>query len=323
MYLLRATLIKFTEIPDDLSILNRTYGDVTLEVGPITEFNREQKMIFLNATIKLPSYPITEDGFLDVPNELRKKCEEVIEKVTRIISLCYGIRREIFSPSPLTVGYFSENSEEFEILKSAKEGLFSHAKIILKGAPPLTEFDWEASFSDREEGVLLMSEALNQSSYSGQFRDFIRLFENALARSTKQMSKKLSQCLNPEMGYTKNEIDRWVNLRDPLSHADQKESSVILYEADVAPVIWRVRQAAYDILLNKKIWNDQSSERRNIWSAGCYSTNDLDEFTIRVGAKNIGFFMTDPYNVYTSMPINIENFPANFFMFKPKNNEKI
>ena len=121
------------------------------------------------------------------------------------------------------------------------------------------------------------------------------------------------------MGYTKSEIDKWVTLRDPLSHADKKSSATILLEADVTPIIWRVRQAAYDVLLNKKIWCDRNSERRNIWDAGCYSSDEQNNYVIRDGAKQIGFYVTDPYNVYTRIGIEFNGIPDNLYVFKPKN----
>ena len=324
MLLMRYVFLIVSEIPEDLSVLNKDYGDVSLKTGSVTDFNSANKVLSLIATIKLDRSPIDADQLLGVPDRERRECEQTIERVSRIWALCNAIRIEIRTPSGVYVGFFAEHDEELKALKLTKGGNSNNSKLILKGAPPLTEFDWEIAFADRNEGVLLMSEGLNQTSFSGQFRDFIRLFENAFGMSTKQFKKKLLQCLNVELGYTSREIDHWVSLRDPLSHADKINSSAILYEADVAPVIWRVRQAAYDILLNKKVWGDRNSERRLIWSPDCFSTNSADEFSIRVGAKRVGYYMTDPFNVYSIMlGVTIRDISDNVVLFVPRNDESV
>lgn len=256
--MIRHVVVKFSELPEDLSILNKLYGDVLLYVSPLNEFNLAQNMVLVQASIKVRQDPITIDGLLDVHNDIRRKCEEVIENVTRVLAVCYGVRREIFSPVGFGVGYLAENDEELKRLNGVKGGAFNHAKILFKRAVPLTNFNWEEAFHDREEGVLLMAEAFNQTSCSGQFRDFMSLFENAFKMSTDQFSKKLSGFLNPKFGYSRQEIINWYKIRHPLSHADQKQSAVILYEADVVSVIDRVAQAAYDVLLNKVSWNDSA-----------------------------------------------------------------
>lgn len=317
MRLIRHVLVKFSELPEDLTILNKAYGDVLLNVNPITEFNRSQNMILMHACTTVLYDPVTADDLLDVRNDVRRKCEEVIEMATRALAVCYGVRREIFSPAGYSVGYLPDSDEEFKRLSCVKGGAFNHAKILFKRAVPLTNFNWEEAFKDRQEGVLLMSEAFNQTSYSGQFRDFMRLFENAFKLSTDQFSKKLSSFLNPKFGYTRQEVINWYKLRHPLSHADQKQSAAILYEADVVPVIDRVAQAAYDVFLNKALWNDSSTDRRNTWTPDRYSTNESGEGTICVGAKRISFLMTDPYNIYPTLGVEINGLPDNFVLFKP------
>ena len=41
--------------------------------------------------------------------------------------------------------------------------------------------------------------------------------------------------------------------------------SDIVFEADVRPVIGRMEQAAYDVLLNSETWRDPSTSRRTLW----------------------------------------------------------
>ena len=92
----------------------------------------------------------------------------------------------------------------------------------------------------------------------------MRLFESGFALEFSQMAKKLTQFLNPAFGYTRSEIASWIEMRDPLTHADGKRSDLILLDSDVRKVTQRMEQAAYDVLFNKQMWRDRSRSRRNL-----------------------------------------------------------
>jgi hypothetical protein len=126
--------------------------------------------------------------------------------------------------------------------------------------------------SDREDGVALLVEALSHDHAMGRFHEFIRLFERAFTRPAKTLTSPLNEFLSPRFGYTAAELSRWFEeLRDPATHADARTE--FLLEADVRPVIDRMEQAAFDVLLNKALWRDPSTDRRDVWAPTAGSTN--------------------------------------------------
>jgi hypothetical protein len=120
---------------------------------------------------------------------------------------------------------------------------------------------------DRLDGLELCAEAQAQSSATGKFREFVRLFERAFnERSKKSLIGPLSDFLAPNgQGFTESEVKNWIEMiRHPLTHAAQRGRYLV--EADAFPFIQRVEQAAYDVLLNKAEWRKRSVTRRGLWT---------------------------------------------------------
>jgi len=142
-------------------------------------------------------------------------------------------------------------------------------------------------FADRLEGLSLASDALNQRSNSGAFRDYIRLFESAFRCPMTSLDNTLKKYLNQDMGYTRQEILSWNKLRHSLSHADKKRSETVLFSSDAFIYTPRIKQAALDVLLNKKIWGSKSILRNEIWRPSVFTTSgDKKNPTIaQAGAK--------------------------------------
>lgn len=121
-----------------------------------------------------------------------------------------------------------------------------------------------------------------------------------------------------ELGYERQEVENWlIKIRHPATHADEKEFFVT--EPDVLPVIGRVEQAAYDVLMNKNDWRSVSHSRRDIWRAPCGSKNPMGDhlYLTRSCGLNVGFQMLDEFGTYPSSLDGIINFlPENWFYFK-------
>ena len=66
----------------------------------------------------------------------------------------------------------------------------------------------------------------------------------------------------------------------------------MVFEAGIMPVVWRMEQAAYDVVFNKAEWHNPSTERRDIWrptsgtsssSGSMFSTQGIqDTFRIQM-----------------------------------------
>lgn len=157
---------------------------------------------------------------------------------------------------------------------SERERVFSTGGFRANHVPPSSDLDASvlSKLSDREDGVALLVEALSHDHAMGRFHEFIRLFERAFARSGKTLTSPLNEFLSSRFGYTTAELSRWFEeLRDPATHADARTE--FLLEADVRPVIDRMEQAAFDVLLNKALWRDPSTDRRDVWAPTAGSTN--------------------------------------------------
>ena len=295
----RMALIRTAKQPPNLDILNRTYENVELHTNfeTIWEINNFEELIPVFAKIKLSTSPVNEELYWRVPEGERKKCEEILEYAAATLSICNRAKQTIFSVFGPALIFTPETSEERDLLLSCKGYKDSSCKIIITSPPPLTNSEWDKTFADRLSGVFLMKDALSHETASGKFRDYIRLFENAFALSTKELPKKLSQFLHPDFGYTKSEIMEWVNIRDPLSHADNKKNSTILYEGDVTTYSERVEQAAYDVIFNKLAWSNNSPSRREIWLPASHSTNQDGNGALRIGST-FNLALRDRFNVY-------------------------
>jgi len=148
-------------------------------------------------------------------------------------------------------------------------------------------------------GVALMAEAHSHRLASGRFREYVRLFESGFAMQFSQMSRKLHQFLHPAFGYTRAEIVSWIELRDPLTHADGKRTNIILLDGDVRKVTQRMEQAAYDVLFNKAIWHEWSQSRRDLWRPSGLTTSVSADLVIRQGSEgSFTFQVFDEFGVF-------------------------
>ena len=151
---------------------------------------------------------------------------------------------------------------------------------------------------DRSDGAALLAEALAHDHPTGKFHELIRLFERAFARPAKLLVEPLQTFLNPSYGYTEEELARWFEqLRDPATHADARAD--VVFEKDVRPVIARMEQAAFDVLLNKAQWRDPASDRKDIWNPAT-GTNDAANSIFLTKGKDaqLSFQLTDQFGAY-------------------------
>lgn len=284
-------------------------GDVDVvshKIGNAPKVENKQR-ILVSAYIKLPGWPEkTLDNCIIVPETERKSAEEAIESVANLIAIAERCQRSISSPSPC-VAFLPENNKALEWLE-ASAGIVANRDVI-----PDARFRLDIDeklltvLSDRLDGVTLLSEALAHSHATGKYHEFIRLYERAFQLSISQLDKKLSKFLNgAELGYEREEIKNWLQLRDAATHADEKKSHHLVLESDVTRFIPRMEQAAYDLLLNKTVWRDPSSERRNVWKPVVATVSRQDD--IRSTKGQSGSFQFQAFDEFKSYPLDLNGF---------------
>lgn len=217
------------------------------------------------------------EGRPTIPSQARQDSETAIEEFADLMSVLHQCRRDVASPR-ICVALEPEEDESF--------GGSTDISVprTAQSLPRMITGDWIAKIpaltQDRIEGQRLLSAALSGHSALGKAREYFRLFEAAFSKNINGLSKELHRFLvtGPHaMGFTKRELDAWIKLRGPASHADRAPS----WDADVAPALQRMEWAAYDLLMNKKVWGHADATRRHgiLFSSGHAVSGELLRFS--------------------------------------------
>ena len=152
------------------------------------------------------------------------------------------------------------------------------------------------------QGAELFCEAMGNMSALGRYRELIRVFELAFRRDSYGMGRKLVQFLDPDLGFTRVEVDGWLAWRDAANHTDLAKSPKLAFERDVQPFVERMQQAGLDVLLNKAIWADASRIRRNAYSAKIAKLSPAGDLRFTQGAT--GSIAIDfPLDCFNAWPV--------------------
>jgi hypothetical protein len=266
VYVLRIVGLRLVPAPSDWTGLRvdlepgiavETWGQVEEDAGLYIPMVAEAKL-------KHPP-KVTSDNKVVVPDRERGNATAAIEVIANAVSVATGSRRSISSPNPYVAFKFEDEEERDWLLKTdgILGGLDGQARGGVGIRLPL-DSDLLNSLDDRRDGVALLAEATAHTHATGQFHEYLRLFERAFATAGPLLPAPMTAFLNPLFGYTEAEITTWTEtLRHPATHADVRPGFVL--EGDTRPVVGRMQQAAYDVLLNKKVWRDSSTERRDVW----------------------------------------------------------
>jgi hypothetical protein len=274
MKLIRLATIDLTPIPDDFTSLSMRIGDITIDIlatGPTKE-NSFRLVVFAKQNLEF-RLNVNELHEVEIPEENRVKAEKAIEYFANVISIREGSGRSLQSPM-ISIALECETDEERTLLSVATSIKSSSASLIgVKPKIGLSPAELADALKDRYDGVALLSEGLSHQHGSGQFHEFLRVFERAFRLGPTRLIDPLTEFLvGSGQGYSKDEVMNWlVNLRGPSTHADTRDEFFL--ESDIRPVVWRMQQAAYDVLMNKAAWRDPSSDRRDAWRPSAW-TND-------------------------------------------------
>ena len=70
-------------------------------------------------------------------------------------------------------------------------------------------------------------------------------------------------------------------------------------DADARRIVGRMLQAGYEVLMNKRLWRDPSSERRELWRPAAGSSGaGSDIFVAQGKAANLSFQFLDGFDSY-------------------------
>jgi hypothetical protein len=277
-------------------------GPVLVQTHPIGKQAPEpgRKRLLVHAELSLESFPVTdESGFVVIPDEPRMQCEAAIEVAASLVSIMCMCKRSISSPMPW-VAFAPDTEEELRRLQETNGIL--HDPVTREGAsfaisPDPLILD---GIADRFDGVTLLAESFAHENELGRYREFMRFFELAFALPVTQVGKKLSQFLTGAgLGYSRAEVESWLELRHGATHGDGKRAKRLVIEADVRPLIQRIKQAAFDVLFNKLDWGKASRSRRDLWRPTASTHAPTGKLCILQGSTvGFEFHLLDAFGVY-------------------------
>ena len=216
------------------------HGDIVVTIGPREEESEHPDRRLVTACIELGNLPERDDQLsILIPDQDRARCEAAAEHVINIISVLETGSKRILSPIGC-VALEPLDRDESDFLDSS-QGIRAVEKTESTAG---WNIEWSReiadALSDRMDGVAMLSEAFSGGGDSGMYREFVRFLELAFALSfhDKRLGKKLTQFLGQVgYGYDRNEIDEWVNLRHPATHADLKKTNLVALTSDVRHVV--------------------------------------------------------------------------------------
>lgn len=274
-------------------------GDVDITIGKSESADEKDQTFLVTAKTNLALLPEKDHADrIVIPKAPRESCEFAIDAICNIVSTFHGCPRSILSTIPCVALEWKDANERAYLDKS-RGIVATHKGDSGVRSPIQMEPNLLTAVSDRLIGVALLAEAY-EGSESGRYREFVRFFELAFRSPFTQLSKKLHKFfeLTP-FGYTRHEINRWIALRHPLSHADLKKSSAIAVTNDVRRYILRMEQAALDVLFNKASWGTKSIDRRDVWHPDACTTSEAGNIVAKQGSTLSLLFRTyDEFDVY-------------------------
>jgi len=297
MKLLRIVTATFQPDPKQPQSWEVAIGNTVVKTIKLNVAEDDTWKVLLTASISI-EVPEPSDGLITIPDAPRRELEFALETICNTIAVLGRCKRHIASATP-SAALIPDDSRELAMLQGS-EGIRSQ-QLSVASFSSIDQLDSDLMnhLKDRLPAVALLAEAQGHSLAAGRFHEYVRLFESAFALPFSQLTKKLRQVLNPVYGYTSEEIDEWRSLRHPMTHADGKKTSEILLDSDVRRYTQRMEQAAYDVLFNKRLWFDRSTDRREVWAPVAATTSQHGGGIIRQGSEpRLEFQIFDEFGVY-------------------------
>lgn len=247
---------------------------------------------------------VVDPSQVRLPDAPRVAAERALSEMAAMIGIQSEAPWRIVSPRPY-LALSSESDAERELLKSSK-------RIVLPSVPTDSPMHGQGIgevgypihllLKDRRDGVVLLGAAVRVGGGVAKLHELFRVFENGFGRAGVGLIEPLTKFLQSYPGwdleYTRSEVEFWVNrLRHPATHADLKKSSRVAYDVDVERYLFRIEQAAYDVLFNKAKWNTGDVGREMRWS-------------FSVAQQGGGRLLADPKTGHMRLSLAFDHFGA-------------
>lgn len=259
---------------------------ITVKGYPLGEVKNGSKQLVIATCHLTTPLELTPAKRVIVPTVEHEELESAIENIANLISVAIGARRYITSPSYPIAAIEPLDDEMKDFLNQAEGFLKRSDRRYVVASGVYHQFDMQNNLnalSDRLDGIALMAEAVANTHATGRFREHIRLFERAFRRASSGLVAPLTGFLEAaSLGYTEDEILKWMHFRHLATHADNRPE--FLTERQAVSVADRVEQAAFDILFNKANWRSNDTERRQLYRP--------KEGTLSDGVNNVRVFFT-------------------------------
>jgi len=256
-------MVEFSQpLKEDFN-LDKTINNVRIKLQDKLNGKIENVFIF-SAELKNIEFEQNKET-IKISNKTLDKLIDSIENLINIVSLSIHNGRVINSSNP-SIFLEHENIEDYRILSQIDRFEFDKPKLAYFSPKHTFNIDFcLENLKDRFDGVRLITEAITASTFSDKFREYFRLFEIAFKKSNRALAKPMTDFLiqDKRFNYSKQEIEKWINIRHRIVHANHKEGFLI--NRNLLEIMARIEQAAIDILFNKLYWNNGNIERKNIF----------------------------------------------------------
>lgn len=308
----RLALVTFSPLPRQGNSFGARFEGAEVQTLGSQE-QGDELSVLMAAGVKLHYWPKLAAGrFVVVPDDARGAAERALEILVNTVAVAERCNRAIASPFPWVA--FEPTDEEARRWLDAAEGIHQLERVVdfpsITGAPiGFDDTEVMDGLADRWDGVALLAEAFAHSHPTGRLHELFRVFERAFSQPARRLSPLLVDFLHPRYGYTAEEVDRWIKLRDPATHADIRSDFVL--EAEIRPVLRRMEQAAVDVLVNKTNWRGSDGARRDLWRPTAWTKSALGEGVAHLGSvgqlesqllDQFGAYPTDLAGVLTRLP---------------------
>lgn len=245
-------------------------GDGPSIAVPYSLPHRAPTQILLHAQIST-TYDVVNPFQIQLPSEPREAAERGLQEMAGILGILGESSWAISSPRPYLM-LSAETGADEEVIHATKRIILPPPTMApaFHGSGLRQPLNVAGLLSDRPDGVLLLGAAMRAGGGVAKLHELFRVMENGFGRAGGGLVLPLTEFLQSypawNLGYTSNEIRFWVDdLRNPATHADLRRSTRVAYDTDVEKYLYRIEQAAYDVLFNKALWGRSSTGRISRW----------------------------------------------------------
>ena len=204
------------------------------------------------ARIALSHGPVAGEAYR-IPEEERREAEFALEMAGRLAAMEHRARHSFMSPRPC-VGLLAAQPYLSALDGCAVDLPWPTFPIVSSGPAEIVSDPASTQWlRDRLDGLFLLTEALNAGSSVGAFTLYWRFFERAFKSGYRESVTLLQEFLAMSVHrFTADEVAAWADPRNSAIHANR--GGEVTLESDVLHFMGRIREAAYDVLLNKLNW---------------------------------------------------------------------